>query len=92
MNKKDKSDNLYWSSQFRNLLKFTKDEAKLVPQARTSFTKPRSLGQYLNTFSSIAKTTKAERRSLAKNAINVHYVDTIINIIPEPMIALLYPT
>ena len=66
LNKKDKSDNLYWSSQFRNLLKFTKDEAKLVPQARTSFTEPRSLGQYLNTFSSIAKTTKAEKKIISK--------------------------
>ena len=42
--KNQKSENIYWSSQFKNLLRFTKEEIKLFPLAKTSFTKPRSLG------------------------------------------------
>ena len=64
-NKTTRSDNFYWSSQFKSLLKFTKDESKLFPLARTSFTKPRSLGQHLNTFSKIAK-TKTEKNISSK--------------------------
>ena len=50
-----KSKNICWSSQFKTLFKFTKEEKKLFPLAKTSFTKPSSLGQLLNTFSCIAK-------------------------------------
>ena len=52
---KQKAKNIYWSSQFKTLLRFTKEEKKLFPLAKTSFTKPSSIGQLLNTFSCIAK-------------------------------------
>ena len=52
---KQKAKNIYWSSQFKTLLRFTKEEKKLFPIAKTSFTKPSSIGQLLNTFSCIAK-------------------------------------
>ena len=46
--KKQKSKNIYWSSQFKTLLRFTKEEKKLSSLAKTSFTKPRSIGQLLS--------------------------------------------
>ena len=77
LNKTRKSgNNIYWSSQFKNFLKFTKD---LIPLTRTPFTKPRSLGQQLNTISKIVK-TEIEKIFLEKNSIKVHYVGIIINI------------
>ena len=76
LNKTRKSgNNIYWSSQFKNFLKFTKD---LIPLTRTPFTKPRSLGQQLNTISKIVK-TEIENIFLEKNSIKVHYVGIIIN-------------
>ena len=47
--------NIYWSSQFKKLLEFTKEEAKLFPLGKISFRKPVNLRQLLNTSSKIAK-------------------------------------
>ena len=52
LNKTHKSDNIHWSSKFKNLLKFTKDELNICSQ---NFLLNRG-DQELNTFSKMAKT------------------------------------
>ena len=54
-----KNENIYWTSQFKKLLKLTKEENKLFPLGKISFTKPANLGQLFNTSSAIAKHRKA---------------------------------
>ena len=57
-NKPDKEKTntiVYWSSQFKKLLKFTKEEAKFFPLGKISFRKPLNLRQLLNTSGKIAK-------------------------------------
>ena len=47
--------NIYKSFKLKTLLKFKEEEKKLFLLAKTSLTKPRSMGQLLNTLSYIAK-------------------------------------
>ena len=73
-NKPDKekdNENIYWCSQFKKILKFTKEESKLFPLGKVSFTKPPNLRQLLNNFSHIAKQkeTKTIDRKCKKCAL-----------------------
>ena len=52
--KEKNNKNIYWSSQFKKILKFTKEESKLFPLGKVSFTKPANLRQLLNNYSHIA--------------------------------------
>ena len=58
--------NIYWSSQFKNILKFTKEESKLFPLGKISFTKPANLRKLLNNYSQIAKQKQAKTISSKK--------------------------
>ena len=70
-----KNENVYWSTQFKKLLGFTKEETKLFPLGKISFTKPASLRKLLNSFSQIAKqkqtsaklSKKCEKCALCRN-------------------------
>ena len=73
-NKPDKETNnksIYWSSQFKKILKFTKEESKLFPLGKVSFKKPANLRQLLTNYSHIAKQkeTKTIGRKCKKCAL-----------------------
>ena len=60
-----KNKNVYWSTQFKKLLSFTKEETKLFPSGKISFKKPASLRKLLNNYSQIAK-QKQRKAKLSK--------------------------
>ena len=68
-----KSKNIYWSSKLTNLLKLKKK--KFFPLAETCFTKPRSIGQLVNTFKYIAKKVSNVLLNKSKKWKMVHFRD-----------------
>ena len=81
---KKKNKNIYWSSQFKKLLKFTKEEAKLFPLGKISFRKSLNLRQLLNTSSKIAKqkqrtisSKKCNKCSLCEN--HGHHTNMVLD-------------
>ena len=75
---KEKTNNktIYWSSQFKKILKFTKEESKLFLLGKISFTKPENLRKLLNNYNQIAK----QRLFPAKSAKNAHIVEIMAKI------------
>ena len=63
---KTNNKNIYWSSQFKKILKFTKKESKLFPLGKISFTKPENLRKLLNNYSQIAKQKQTKTVSSKK--------------------------
>ena len=75
---KTKNKNVYWSTQFKKLLRFTKEETKLFLLGKISFTKPVSLRKLLNNYSQIAK-QKQTKTNLIKKCENAHFVEIMAN-------------
>ena len=59
------NENIYWSSQFKKILKFTNEESKLFPLGKVAFTKPANLRQLLNNYSQIAK-EQQQKKTISK--------------------------
>ena len=78
-NDKTKNKNVYWYVQFKNLLSFTKEEAKLFQLGKISFTKPARLRKLLNNHSQIVK-QKQTNTNLSKKCENGHFVEIMANI------------
>ena len=64
--KKTKNKDVYWSTQFKKDLRFSKVESKLLPLGTISFTKPASLRKLLDNYSQIAKQKQTKTFSSKK--------------------------
>ena len=64
--------NTCWSSQSKKILKFTKEESKLFPLGKISFTKLGNFRQLLNNYSQIAKQQQT-KIIFSKKCKNVHF-------------------
>ena len=76
---KTKNKNVYWSTQFKKILRFTNEETKLFLFGKISFTKPVSLRKLLNNCSQIAK-QKQTKTILSKKYENTHFVEIMANL------------